>query len=110
MPNGQSISSKLEAKSTGLQRYSTSDGLYIRSFQYLKMISPRSSNYEHLEGGLGPSRPKRFAWKRFAVVAVAIVGLVYFFGPRQSRTLPWRTDQHHYGELFVTFVFLHRLS
>jgi len=51
--NGQSTFSKLEAKSTELQKHSTSNGLYIRSFQYLKMISPRSDNYEHLEGGLG---------------------------------------------------------
>ncbi|KAF8161851.1 nucleoside phosphatase GDA1/CD39 [Pholiota molesta] len=56
------------------------------------MISPRSSNYEHLEGGHGPARlAKRFAWKKFAVVATAFIGLVYIFGPRASRALPWKS-------------------
>ena len=55
-------------------------------------ISPRSANYERLEGGLGPSRmpAKRFAWKKFAIGAAAIIGLVWFFGPRESRTFKWR--------------------
>ena len=51
------------------------------------MFSPRSSNYERLEGGMGPSRgaqPRRFAWKKFALGAVVIVALVYFFGPRRE--------------------------
>lgn len=102
--HGQSTSSKVEATSTGPQMHSTLDGLHIRSFQYLKMISPRSSNYERLEGGMGPTRttaPKRFAWKKFAVVAVVIIGLVHFFGPRQS---PWRTEHHNYGEYFFFFL------
>ena len=51
------------------------------------MFSPRSSNYERLEGGMGPSRSspgRRFAWKKFAIGAVVLVGLVYFFGPRRE--------------------------
>ncbi|CDO69866.1 hypothetical protein BN946_scf184884.g25 [Trametes cinnabarina] len=51
------------------------------------MFSPRSSNYERLEGGMGPSKAgpgRRFAWKKFAIGAVVIIGLVYFFGPRKE--------------------------
>ncbi|KAJ2986565.1 hypothetical protein NUW54_g9722 [Trametes sanguinea] len=51
------------------------------------MFSPRSSNYERLEGGMGPSKNgsgRRFAWKKFAIGAVVIIGLVYFFGPRKE--------------------------
>ena len=51
------------------------------------MFSPRSSNYERLEGGMGPSRSspgRRFAWKKFAIGAVVLIGLVYFFGPRKE--------------------------
>ena len=36
---------------------------------------------------MGPSRNapgRRFAWKKFAIGAVVIVGLVYFFGPRRE--------------------------
>ncbi|KAF5379893.1 hypothetical protein D9757_007195 [Collybiopsis confluens] len=49
-------------------------------------ISPRSSNYERLEGGMGPSRMgsnRRIGWKKFAIAGVAIIGLVWFFGPRE---------------------------
>ncbi|RDB14812.1 putative guanosine-diphosphatase [Hypsizygus marmoreus] len=55
-------------------------------------ISPRSANYERLEGGMGPSRlpaVKRFAWKKFAIGAALIIGIVWFFGPRESRTFTW---------------------
>ena len=51
------------------------------------MFSPRSSNYERLEGGMGPSRNgpgRKFAWKKFAIGAVVLIGLVYFFGPRKE--------------------------
>lgn len=46
-------------------------------------ILPRSSNYKRLdtEGG----RMRRFGWKKFAVGAVAIIGLVWLFGPRERR-------------------------
>ena len=50
------------------------------------MFSPRSSNYERLEGGMGPSRNnvRRFAWKKFAIGAAVLIGLVYFVGPRRE--------------------------
>ncbi|KAI0344475.1 hypothetical protein BDW22DRAFT_1354520 [Trametopsis cervina] len=55
------------------------------------MISPRSSNYERLEGGHGPTRNggmRRFGWKKFAVGAVVIIGLVWVFGPRKEDIIP----------------------
>ncbi|KAI0786178.1 nucleoside phosphatase family-domain-containing protein [Abortiporus biennis] len=55
------------------------------------MFSPRSTNYERLEGGLGPSRMsglRRFGWKKFAIGAVVIIGLVWVFGPRRQDLLP----------------------
>lgn len=57
------------------------------------MLSPRTANYERIEGGMGPSRgmpPKqRFAWKKIAIGAAVLIGLVYFFGPREKSSLPW---------------------
>ncbi|KAJ3776132.1 nucleoside phosphatase family-domain-containing protein [Lentinula raphanica] len=59
-------------------------------------ISPRSSNYERLEGGMGPSRinsKRRFAWKKIAIAAVVLVGLVWVFGPKEpAKVLSWPTD------------------
>ncbi|KAI0695295.1 nucleoside phosphatase family-domain-containing protein [Cytidiella melzeri] len=55
------------------------------------MFSPRSSNYERLEGGHGPSRAgnmRRFGWKKFAVGAVLIIGFVWVFGPRKEDIIP----------------------
>lgn len=76
-----------QVKSTGIQ---TSDNnLRLRSFY--NMIS-RSSNYERLESGLGPNRmAKKFGWKRFAIGAGVLLALVYLFGPRAHKTLPWKT-------------------
>ncbi|TFY56187.1 hypothetical protein EVG20_g9026 [Dentipellis fragilis] len=50
-----------------------------------KMISPRSSNYERLEGGMGPSRMgmRNFQWKKLAIGVVVIVGLVWVFTPSE---------------------------
>ncbi|KAL1937500.1 hypothetical protein VTO73DRAFT_13152 [Trametes versicolor] len=51
------------------------------------MFSPRSSNYERLEGGMGPSKSgpgRKFSWKKFAIGAAVIIGLVYFFNPRRE--------------------------
>lgn len=61
-----------------------------------KMVaSPRSSNYERLEGGMGPSRMsngKWFAWKKFAIGAAVIIAIVWFFGPRESASFSWSTQ------------------
>ncbi|PPQ78380.1 hypothetical protein CVT26_007764, partial [Gymnopilus dilepis] len=79
---------------------SSSANTALRS-RLMSLISPRSSNYERLEGGHGPARTgppagsKRlfcgvaFGWKKFAVVAAIIVGGVWLFGPREGR-VPWR--------------------
>lgn len=91
------------ARSSGLQ-IPTNFAQHIRS-RYMSMISPRSSNYERLEGGHGPSRTggaKRFAWKKFAIAAVVLIGLVYLFGPRASSKLPWKSKSKQSGE----FLFL----
>lgn len=59
------------------------------------MFSSRSSNYERLEGGMGPSRLNgmRFsAWKKFAFGAVVIIGLVLVFGPRKEDLLPSKCE------------------
>ncbi|KAI0056575.1 hypothetical protein BV25DRAFT_1813895 [Artomyces pyxidatus] len=57
------------------------------------MFSPRSSNYERLEGGMGPSRlgVRNFAWKKLAIAVTVLVGLVWFFQPTE-RTL-WGTKE-----------------
>ena len=54
--------------------------------------SPRSNNYERLEGGMGPTRNGaiRFAWKKLAIGAMCIIAVVYFFGPRERGDLGWR--------------------
>ena len=94
LSDGQPLSSTIEVTQTGLQLSAAVHGLYLRSSRNLKMISPRSSNYERLEGGLGPSRiasAKRFAWKKFALAATVLIALVYLLGPKKSTPLGWKT-------------------
>jgi len=69
-------------------------------FRKMAIISPRSSDYERLEGGMGPSRTggKKFAWKKFAIGAAVIIGLVWFFGPRAPRSLSWGSKEKESGE------------
>jgi guanosine-diphosphatase len=91
-------SSGLQVPSESTQSSSTST---LRS-RYLSMISPRSSNYERLEGGMGPGRlsnwnVRRFGWKKFGIVACVFIGLVYLFGPRQNR---WRSQHGSYLPFF----------
>ncbi|OCH91644.1 hypothetical protein OBBRIDRAFT_774912 [Obba rivulosa] len=54
------------------------------------MFPQRSNNYERLEGGMGPNRmgARRFGWKKFAIGAVVIIGLVWVFGPRKEDLVP----------------------
>lgn len=56
---------------------------------FSNLVSPRSQNYERLEGGHGPSRAgaKRFAWRKFAIAAAVLIGLVWVFGPRERREM-----------------------
>ena len=86
------------AHSSGLQLPSTRSP-FTNTFRsrYLSMMSPRSSNYERLEGGMGPSRlsyVKWFGWKKFAIVACVLIGLIYLFGPRQRH---WRSQEKQPG-------------
>lgn len=89
------------AHSSGLQVPSDASSTrspFTNTFRsrYLTMISPRSSNYERLEGGMGPSRMSShfrwFGWKKFGIVAFGIVALIYLFGPRQHR---WSSQEKH---------------
>ncbi|KAF5373088.1 hypothetical protein D9758_001567 [Tetrapyrgos nigripes] len=77
-------------------------GEFAQSSSWRTMLSPRSSNYERLEGGMGPSKmgsTKRFAWKKFAIGAAVIIALVWFFGPRETRQrLPWSSSGSHDAE------------
>lgn len=62
---------------------------------HIEMISPRSSNYERLEGGMGPSRmgnKYRFGWKKIAIAAAVIIGLVWFFSPSETTKIPWQSE------------------
>jgi len=98
------------ARSSGLQT-PTNLTQRIRS-RYMSMISPRSSNYERLEGGHGPSRiggQQRFLWKKFGVVAFVLIGLVYVFGPRESRKLSWKSNDKQPGEHFPGFSICRKL-
>lgn len=77
-----------QIKSTGI--HTSDNNLRLRSFY--SMILPRSSNYERLESGLGPNRmAKKFGWKKFAIAAGVLLALLYLFGPRAHKTLPWKT-------------------
>ncbi|KAH7925558.1 hypothetical protein BV22DRAFT_1033828 [Leucogyrophana mollusca] len=47
--------------------------------------SPSSNNYERLENGMGPGRASRkLAWRKLAIGVVVLIGLVWFFGPREG--------------------------
>jgi hypothetical protein len=83
-------------KSTGFQVSPSITKLRFRSFN---MPSPRSSNYDRLEGGLGPSgrMTKKFAWKKFAIAAGVLVAFVYFFGPRANKTMEDTNTAETYG-------------
>ncbi|KAF4617218.1 hypothetical protein D9613_006321 [Agrocybe pediades] len=87
-PPTEQPASTTPTRTTGL------DTPTLRSRYIMSLISPRSSNYERLEGGHGPARTgagKRFAWKKFAIAAAILIGLVYFFAPRQPKELPWKS-------------------
>ena len=88
-----SINSNPKATTTGFAHPAiVNNTLTSRSRYLMAIISPRSSNYDRLEGGMGPSRVggmKKFAWKKFAVGAALLVGVVWLFGPR-AHTFSWR--------------------
>ncbi|KAI9465389.1 nucleoside phosphatase family-domain-containing protein [Lactarius psammicola] len=51
------------------------------------MVLPRSSNYERLEGGMGPSRlgVRNFTWRRIVLCLVLIVAFVWFLSPAEPK-------------------------
>ncbi|KAI0051441.1 hypothetical protein FA95DRAFT_1485505 [Auriscalpium vulgare] len=55
------------------------------------MISPRSSNYERLEGGMGPSRnaSRTVPWKKIAIAATVLIGVVWLFSPGDTSASGW---------------------
>jgi guanosine-diphosphatase len=51
--------------------------------------SPTTNNYERLEGGMSPLVPHAkwkvaWTWRRFAICAATLIGLVWFVGPRAN--------------------------
>ncbi len=51
-------------------------------------ILPRVGNggYKRVDGGTGQKDGRvRFGWRKFAVAAVVVIGLVWVFGPRERR-------------------------
>ncbi|GLB38779.1 putative GDA1/CD39 (nucleoside phosphatase) family protein [Lyophyllum shimeji] len=79
----------------------TSSQSHARKRSRIMAISPRSANYERLEGGMGVSRnpARRFAWRKFAIGAAILIGIVWFVGPREPRSLYWgagKDKAHHY--------------
>ncbi|KAK1217322.1 Guanosine-diphosphatase [Marasmius sp. AFHP31] len=86
LPEDSDIDDPQTIQSTGNKNHND-DGSQNDMFQ-LSSLSPRSSHYERLENGLGPGKSgpkKRFAWKKFAIAAVVLIGLVWMFGPREGR-------------------------
>ncbi|KAH6893732.1 guanosine-diphosphatase [Coprinopsis sp. MPI-PUGE-AT-0042] len=70
------------------------------------MVSPRSGNYDRLEGGMGPSRTglpahqrgwRRFGWKKFAIGAAVLIGIVWLFGPREK--VDWQQAKDYAKDL-----------
>lgn len=53
------------------------------------MISPRRSNYERLEGGLGPSRlgMRNFTWKKIALCLTITIGVLWLLRPSKEKGL-----------------------
>jgi guanosine-diphosphatase len=50
------------------------------------MISPRSSNFERLEGGLGPSRlgMRNIAWRKILLCLTITLGVLWFLRPSKE--------------------------
>ena len=92
-----SINSNPKATTTGFAIVNnTNNNLTSRARYLMAVLSPRSSNYDRLEGGMGPSRvggTKRFAWKKFAVGAALLVAVVWLFGQR-AHTFSWRGNEN----------------
>ncbi|KAL1680353.1 nucleoside phosphatase family-domain-containing protein [Schizophyllum commune] len=76
------------AHSTGIDTAPAYD-IRLRSsaMNFFKFGSSHGAQYDRLEGGMGPSRGARrggAAWKKYAIGAAAVIGLIVLFGPRPS--------------------------
>src|ERR1700722_2777167 len=75
----------------------------------MTIVSPRSNNYERLEGGPGPTKStvKRFGWlgwKRLAILVVGVLTLFWVFRPRQDHYYgPWTPSSNPRQSLTVLF-------
>ncbi|KXN83371.1 putative guanosine-diphosphatase [Leucoagaricus sp. SymC.cos] len=51
--------------------------------------------YERLEGGLGPQRGSggRHNWKKYAIIAGLVIGVLWFAAPRRENYLGWNKDK-----------------
>ena len=50
----------------------------------MSSILPRVSGYKRIDEDARPGRV-RFGWKKFAVGAAVLIGMVWLFGPRERR-------------------------
>lgn len=76
----------------------------------LKMSSilPRVSGYKRVDEDGRPGRLK-FGWKKFAVGAAVLIGLVWLFGPRERREqvldkIKTPCEYLNHGRMFVCFT------
>lgn len=61
----------------------TNNNLTSRSRHLMAILSPRSSKYGRLEGGMEPGNvggTKVFAWKKFAVCTAFLVEVTWLWG------------------------------
>ena len=50
----------------------------------MSSILPRVSGYKRIDEDARPGRVK-FGWKKFAIGAAVLIGMVWLFGPRERR-------------------------
>src|SRR6266849_4784978 len=63
------------------------------------MISPRNSNFERLEGGLGPSRlgMRNIAWRKIVLCLTITVGVLWFLRPSKESVWSIKTPGEPLG-------------
>ena len=67
------------------------------------MISPRVSNFDRLEGGLGPNRMgiRNMAWKKVAFCITITVGVLWFLRPSRESVWPIKTPGEPLPQTFA---------
>ncbi|CAE6411164.1 unnamed protein product [Rhizoctonia solani] len=105
-----SLKNSVDASSTVSQPTASSSSVAHHQSKHARMRSNGSNKYNALPqlesqssstGTSGPSLTsldyreepragmRKFAWKKYAIGAVAIIGMVWLFGPRESRDKMW---------------------